>query len=96
MIGQKKFSPARDPCSVVWDVLWDDLVTMELTVGKNEKESAPPSRLILYLRTRSTSTELKEQPRVIKCVPETRQAMDVYSSIELALQTYGPNQSKVG
>lgn len=92
IIGQRKFSPARDPCSIIWDVLWDDLAAMELTHGKKDHPKALPSRLILYLRTRST--ELKEQVRVIKCMPETRQALEVYSSIELALHTYGPNQSK--
>lgn len=66
---------------------------MELTHGKKDHPKALPSRLILYLRTRST--ELKEQVRVIKCMPETRQALEVYSSIELALHTYGPNQLKV-
>lgn len=39
--------------------------------------------------------EPKEQVRIIKCIPETRQALEVYSSIELALHTYGPNQAKV-
>lgn len=93
IIAQRKFSPARDPCSVMWDVLWDDLATMELTHGKKDNPRGPPSRLILYLQTRST--ELKEQARVIKCIPETRQALEVYTSIELALHTYGPSQSKV-
>lgn len=77
----------------MWDVLWDDLATMELTHGKKDNPRGPPSRLILYLQTRST--ELKEQSRVVKCIPETRQALEVYTSIEQALHTYGPNQSKV-
>ncbi|XP_062108869.1 uncharacterized protein LOC133819601 isoform X1 [Humulus lupulus] len=92
IIGQRKFSPAKDPCSIVWDVLLDDLATMELIHGKKDNPNALPSRLILYLRTRST--ELKEQFRVVKCNPDSQQAFEVYSSIELALQTYGPNQSK--
>lgn len=92
IIGQRKFSPAKDPCSVTWDVLWDDLAFMELTHGKKDHPKASPSRLILYLSTRST--EPKEQVRIIKCIPETRQALEVYSSIELALHTYGPNQAK--
>lgn len=78
----------------MWDVLWDDLVTMELTHGKKDQPRSPPSRLILYLQS-SRSTELKEQFRVIKCIPETRQSLEVYSSIEQALYTYGPNHSKV-
>lgn len=92
IIGQRKFSPARDPCSVLWDVLWDDLVTMELSHGKKDHQTAPPSRLILYLQTRSI--ESKEQVRVIKCSPETNQAFEVYTSIEQARNTYGSNVLK--
>lgn len=91
-ISQRKFSPARDPCSILWDVLWDNLVTMELTQGKKDHPKAPPSRLLLYLPTKSS--EFKEQVRIVKCSPESRQALDVYSSIERVMSTYGPNQSK--
>jgi vacuolar protein sorting-associated protein 13A/C len=94
IIAQRKFSPARDPCSVLWDVLLDDLVTMELTHGKKDHQNPPPSRLILYLQARST--ESKEQIRVIKCSPETKQSLEVYISIEQAMNTYGSNLSKVG
>lgn len=94
IIAQKKFNPARDPCSVLWDVLWDDLVTMELTHGKNDQQNAPPSRLVLYLQSRST--ESKEIIRVIKCYRESNQAFEVYSSIEQAMSNNGPSQSKVG
>ncbi|KAJ4956285.1 hypothetical protein NE237_013068 [Protea cynaroides] len=92
IMAQRKFSPARDPCSVLWDVLWDDLVTLEMTHGKKDQPSSPPSRLILYLQTRST--ELKDHTRVIKCSRETQQALEIYSSIEEAMNTYGPNRSK--
>ncbi|KAL6952989.1 hypothetical protein U1Q18_041399 [Sarracenia purpurea var. burkii] len=92
IIAQKKFNPARDPCSVLWDVLWDNFVTMELTHGKKDQQNAPPSRLIIYLQTRSS--ESKEQIRVIKCHPESNQAFAVYSSIEQAKNTYGPSQPK--
>ncbi|XP_057475541.1 uncharacterized protein LOC130763619 isoform X1 [Actinidia eriantha] len=92
VIAQKKFNPGRDPCSVLWDVLWDDLVTMELTHGKKDQHNAPPSRLVLYLRTRST--ESREIIRVIKCYRERNQACQIYSSIEQAMNTYGPSQSK--
>ncbi|KAJ0034329.1 hypothetical protein Pint_24264 [Pistacia integerrima] len=92
IIAQRKFSPARDPCSILWDVLWDDLVTMELTHGKNENPKALPSRVALYLHIKST--EAKEQVRVIKCSSETHQALEVYSSIERARDTYGNNLSK--
>ncbi|KDP27978.1 hypothetical protein JCGZ_19058 [Jatropha curcas] len=92
IIGQRKFSPARDPCSVLWDVLWNDLVTMELTHGKKDHPKAPASRLILYLRSRPA--EGKEHARKIKCNRETDQALEVYCSIERALNTYGKNLSK--
>lgn len=92
-ITQRKFNPVRDPCSVLWDVMWDDLATMELTQGKKDQPKAPPSRLILYLKTRPTDT--KEQVRVIKCSRDTHQALEVYSSIERAMNTYGQNLAKV-
>ncbi|XP_048235070.1 uncharacterized protein LOC8261314 isoform X2 [Ricinus communis] len=92
IIAQRKFSPARDPCSVLWDVLWDDLMTMELIHGKKDHPKAPPSRLLLYLR--SKATEVKEQARVVKCSRETDQAREVYSSIERAMSTYGLSPSK--
>ncbi|XP_042475866.1 uncharacterized protein LOC122057714 isoform X2 [Macadamia integrifolia] len=92
IMAQRKFSPARDPCSVLWDVLWDDLMTVEMTHGKKDHSSSPPSRLILYLQTRSM--ELKDHTRVIKCSRETQQALEIYSSIEQAMNTYGPNHSK--
>ncbi|XP_026446363.1 vacuolar protein sorting-associated protein 13C-like [Papaver somniferum] len=89
IMAQRKFSPARDPCSVLWDVLWDDLVTMELTHGKKDHQRGPPSRLVLYLQTRST--ESREQTRIIKCIRESQQAVEIYSSIEQAMSIYGPN-----
>ncbi|XP_017974971.1 PREDICTED: uncharacterized protein LOC18603726 [Theobroma cacao] len=91
-ITQRKFNPVRDPCSVLWDVMWDDLATMELTQGKKDQPKAPPSRLILYLKTRPTDT--KEQVRVIKCSRDTHQALEVCSSIERAMNTYGQNLAK--
>lgn len=90
---QKKFSAAKDPCSIVWDVLWDDLVTMELTHGKKDQPSAPPSRVVLYLQTKSI--EMKDQVRIVKCNRDSNQAFKVYAAIEQAMSTYGPNKSKV-
>ncbi|KAH1088253.1 hypothetical protein AAZX31_07G215500 [Glycine max] len=92
IIAQRKFSPARDPCSIMWDILWDDLGTMELTHGKKDKPKAPPSQLILYLQSRSM--DMKENHRIIKCIRETHQALQIYSSIQHALNTYGPGVSK--
>ncbi|CAM8996430.1 unnamed protein product [Rhodiola kirilowii] len=91
-IIQRKFSPARDPCSVLWDVMWHSLVTMELSHGKKDRPKSPHSRVIIYLQTKST--DVRDQIRIIKCVRETSQAMEVYTAIEQALNTYGPNKSK--
>lgn len=77
----------------MWDVLWDDLGTMELTHGKKDSSIAPPSRLILYLHSRTS--DFKENIRVIKCNPESQQALEVYLAIEHAMNTYMPNASKV-
>lgn len=93
IIAQRKFSPAKDPCSVLWDVGLDDLVTMEFAYGKKDTPKAPPSKLLLYLQAKSTET--KEQVRVVKCCREIPQANDVYSAIERAKNTYGRNLSKV-
>ncbi|XP_010524589.1 PREDICTED: uncharacterized protein LOC104802610 [Tarenaya hassleriana] len=87
IMGQRKFIPAKDACSIMWDVLWDDLVTMELTNGKKDQPRSPPSRLILYLKSR-------EQFRVVKCSPSTNQAFEVYTSVDQAINTYGQNASK--
>ncbi|XP_024982723.1 uncharacterized protein LOC112519038 isoform X5 [Cynara cardunculus var. scolymus] len=92
LIPQKKFNPARDPCLVLWDVLWEDLGTMELTRGKKDGANAPPSKLILYLK--SKSSENNDHTRVIKCYRDTKQASEVYSSIEQAMKTFVPNQPK--
>ncbi|CAI9779714.1 unnamed protein product [Fraxinus pennsylvanica] len=91
VIAQKKFNPARDPCSVLWDVTWDDLVIMEVTPGKKDHPNAPPSRVKLYLRSRS---DTRDQFRIIKCNRESNQAFEVFSSIEQARSTYGSTQSK--
>lgn len=92
IIAQRKFSPAKDPCSIQWDILWDDFATMELTRGKKDNPNSPPSRLVLYLQSRSM--DVKENIRIIKCNPESHQALQLYSSIERALDTYGPGASK--
>ncbi|KAL8152479.1 LOW QUALITY PROTEIN: hypothetical protein V2J09_010239 [Rumex salicifolius] len=91
-ISQKKFIPAKDPCTIVWDVLWDDLITMELTNGKKESPTTPPSRLVLYLHAKSV--EQKDHSRVVKCTRDSHQAIEVYNAIAHAMSTYGPNQFK--
>ncbi|EYU33083.1 hypothetical protein MIMGU_mgv11b023109mg [Erythranthe guttata] len=91
LIAQKKFNPARDPCSVLWDVVWDDLVTMELVHGKKDHPSAPTSRVLLYLHNKNG--DAKDQYRIIKCSRDSNQAFEVYSSIEQARSTYGPTHT---
>ncbi|XP_058093613.1 uncharacterized protein LOC131239768 [Magnolia sinica] len=92
IMAQRKFNPARDPCSVLWDVLWNDLVTMELIHGKKDHPKSSPSQLVLYLQTRSI--ESKDSMFVIKCNRESQQATEIYSSIEQARNAFGPNHSK--
>ncbi|CAH2036004.1 unnamed protein product [Thlaspi arvense] len=92
IMGQRKFIPAKDACSIQWDVLWTDLVTMELTDGKKDQPNSPPSRLILYLKSKPHDS--KEQVRVVKCSPNTKQAFEVYSAIDQAINLYGQDASK--
>ncbi|KAK4759220.1 hypothetical protein SAY87_022351 [Trapa incisa] len=92
IMAQKKFNPARDPCSVVWDIIWDDLMTMELMHRKNDARKAPPSLLILYVK--SQAPDYREQIRKIKCSRGSHQAQEVYSAIDLAKNTYGPVKAK--
>lgn len=73
--------------------MWDDLAAMEQTHGKKDNPKSPPSRLILYLKSRSF--DVKENVRIVKCNPESHQALQVYSSIDHALSIYGPGASKV-
>ncbi|KAD5802908.1 hypothetical protein E3N88_14268 [Mikania micrantha] len=94
IITQKKFNPARDPCLVLWDVLWEDLAMMELTTGKKDHQNAPPSKLILHLKSKSSSDN-NDHTHVIKCYRDTKQALEVHSSIEQAMSTYAPKDSKV-
>lgn len=77
----------------MWDVLWEDLVTMELTHGKKDNIGSPPSRLILYMQIKLP--DAKENIRIIKCNRGAQQANEIFSSIQEALTGYGPNASKV-
>ncbi|XP_015689233.1 uncharacterized protein LOC102707936 [Oryza brachyantha] len=92
MMTQRKFNPAKDPCSVIWDVLWDDLVTVEMTHGKKDAPGSLPSKLILYLKAKPTNC--REVVRSVKCNRGSDQATQVYSSIERARKAYGPNSTK--
>ncbi|PHT90664.1 hypothetical protein T459_05777 [Capsicum annuum] len=64
LIAKKKFNQARDPCSFLWDVLLDDLMTMELTNGKKNLPNGPPSRLIMYPQSLYKKTK---DPFLFRC-----------------------------
>jgi vacuolar protein sorting-associated protein 13A/C len=94
-VVQKKADLLKDPCTVAWDVTWDDFMTMELSQGK-EEQHLPPSRLIIHLRNWSQDTRLfdsKEIARIVKCHPGTKQAAEVRRAIQKAYDTYGPNRA---
>jgi vacuolar protein sorting-associated protein 13A/C len=93
MMTQRKFNPAKDPCSVIWDVLWDDLVTLETTHGKKDAPGSLPSKLILYLKAKPANS--REAVHLIKCNRGSDQATTIYSSIDKVYRTYGPNAIKV-
>jgi vacuolar protein sorting-associated protein 13A/C len=93
MMTQRKFNPAKDPCSVIWDVLWDDLVTVEITQGKKDAPGSLPSKLILYLKAKPTNS--REVVRLIKCNRGSDQATTIYSSVDKSYKAYGPNAIKV-
>ncbi|KAK3157946.1 hypothetical protein QOZ80_2AG0130600 [Eleusine coracana subsp. coracana] len=92
LMTQRKFNPAKDPCSVIWDVLWDDLVTVEMTHGKKDAPGSLPSKLILYLKAKPSNS--KEVVRLVKCNRGSDQATIIYSAIDKACKAYGPNSLK--
>ncbi|XP_062219043.1 uncharacterized protein LOC133918926 [Phragmites australis] len=92
MMTQRKFNPAKDPCSVIWDVLWDDLVTVEMTHGKKDPPGSLPSKLILYLKAKPSNS--KEVVRLVKCNRGSDQATIIYSAIDKACKAYGPDSLK--
>ncbi|KAL3679175.1 hypothetical protein R1sor_022131 [Riccia sorocarpa] len=96
VIVQKRADLLKDPCTVTWDVTWDDFMTMELAHGKEEPPTLPPSRLIIHLRNWSQDTRLfdsKEIARIVKCHPGTKQAVEIRLAIQKAYDTYGPNRA---
>ncbi|KAH9312828.1 hypothetical protein KI387_027863 [Taxus chinensis] len=97
-IVQRKPDPSREPCTVVWDVVWDDLMTVQLRNGKKDPPGSPPSRVILTIHhspQESRIFESKETLRVIKCHRESRQAEEIRSAIQQVRNTYGPSHSVV-
>lgn len=95
-VVQKKADLLKDPCTVTWDVTWDDFMTMELAHGKEEPHNLPKSRLIIHLRGWSQDTRLfdsKEIARIVKCHPGTKQAEEICVAIQRAYDTYGPDRA---
>lgn len=99
IIVQKKPDLLKDPCTVLWDVVWKDLLTIELMPGKHEPQNAMPSRLALHLRTGSQDAlifDSKELVRIIKCHPNTDQADRIHDAILQAMTAYGPDRTLSG
>ncbi|XP_059076567.1 uncharacterized protein LOC131042467 isoform X2 [Cryptomeria japonica] len=97
-VVQRKSDPSREPCTIVWDVVWDDLVSVELRNGKKDPPGYQPSRVILNLRHSSQDSrifESKETMRVIKCHRESRQAEEIHNAIQQARNTYRSNRSGI-
>eukprot|EP00897_Mesotaenium_endlicherianum_P008373 jgi/Mesen1/7564/ME000392S06833 len=97
-MGQKRVDLLKEPCSVVWDVPWEELMTTELKHAKDEAPGSPPSRLVLHLRDWSQETRLfeaREIARTVSCHPGTSQAADIKEAIHRAMQKYGPDRATV-
>eukprot|EP00850_Spirogloea_muscicola_P018627 SM000173S02996 [mRNA] locus=s173:28246:52241:- [translate_table: standard] len=96
MVVAKKADLLKEPCTIVWDITWDDLMTVELVHGKDDPPESPPTRLLLHLRDWSQDTRIfdtKEIARLVKCHPGTNQAMAVKEAIRQAMQVYGKDRS---
>lgn len=95
LIAQKRPDLMKEPCTIVWDVTWNDLMTLEVTHGPEEPSHLPPSRLIIHLRDWSQDSRLfdsKEIARVVKCHPGTKQAAEIQGAIQHAYNLYGPDR----
>lgn len=100
LIQQKKPDLLKEPCTVTWDVLWDDLGTMDLAHAKDESRQLPPSRLIIRsllndsrLFDTSLPNSRKEILHVVKCHPGTKQAVEIRNAIQQAYNMYGPGRA---
>jgi hypothetical protein len=92
LIQQKKLDLLKEPCTVTWDVTWNEMMTMELVHAKESSMQSPPSRLIIHLRNWSQDSRLfdsKEITRVVKCHPGTQQAAEIRNAIQQAYDSYG-------
>lgn len=95
---QRKIDPLREPCTVLWDVTWNDLSKVEPRHGKKDPPGSRPSQLVVHLRISPQDSrifESKETTHVIKCHRESRQAEEIFSAIQQAMITYGSDCSVV-
>eukprot|EP00850_Spirogloea_muscicola_P005223 SM000023S07679 [mRNA] locus=s23:814661:836470:+ [translate_table: standard] len=92
MVVAKNADILKKPCTIVWNIAWKDLMTVELVHGKDDPPESPPTRLLLHLRDWSQDTRIfdaKVIVRLVKCHPGTNQAMVVKDAIRQAMQVYG-------
>ena len=97
-MGSKRADLLREPCTILWDVSWEELMTVELKEGKDDPSDAPPSRLVLHLRDWSPDSRLfdtKQIARVVVCHPGTTQALEVRDAVQKAMDKYGPDRATV-
>ncbi|KAJ7520829.1 hypothetical protein O6H91_19G024200 [Diphasiastrum complanatum] len=98
LIVQKKPDLLKDACTILWDVTWNDILSMELIRGKKDPLHSPPSRLVINLRNSVQDSKLfdsRENIRVVKCHPGSKQAYEVRSAVQQAYDAYGPNRTQV-
>eukprot|EP00271_Cylindrocystis_brebissonii_P008358 TRINITY_DN2254_c0_g1_i1.p1 TRINITY_DN2254_c0_g1~~TRINITY_DN2254_c0_g1_i1.p1 ORF type:complete len:1958 (-),score=356.45 TRINITY_DN2254_c0_g1_i1:258-5252(-) len=94
----KRADLLKEPCSILWDVTWDELMTLELKSGKDEPAGYPPSRLVLHLRDWSQDSRLfdtKQIARMVQCHPGTTHAQELRDAIQRAYDKYGPDRATV-
>lgn len=99
IIVQKKPDLTKDPCSVLWDVTWKDIRSMELIPGKHDPQNERPSRLVLHLQDGPVDDhriDSKDLVRIVKCNPGTNQAAQIRAAIQQAMSTNAPDQSLSG
>lgn len=93
MMGQQ-VDLFQEPCSILWDIPWAELMTTELRHYKSEPPFAPPTLLVLHLRDWSPESrffEGREIMRTVECQSGTDQAAVVQASVQKAYSRYGPD-----
>lgn len=74
--------------------MWEDLRSLTLDYGSEDSKQMPPTRLILRVQANeSRMFDNKETTYVAKCHPGTKQAVEIRSAIQQALNMYGPGRS---